>query len=331
MIDKNVKDKLLSISPIEAKQVKKGEFYLDLDKKYLNKQGQIFTINHKLLSHHSVYISKHNRFAPYPLHQHNFVEINYVLQGKCREIVNGKPVYLKHGDILLMDQGCKHSLARLGKNDLLINLVFNDHNISFNLLNKLHNNHKNSLVYDFLLNISLQKQNLQSFIIFPNNPDITRTMDDLINEYYLHQSYSNTIIENYFNILLAKIIRYYPMPQISELHQEHYKNENLVISILNDISKDYQQITLTKLAKKYGYSTSYLSNLIKEKAGLSFAQLKIKRKLAIASYLLNSTNYSVEKICVMIGEKNKTSFYRQFERNYHCSPAAYRQHKQEYL
>lgn len=71
MIDKSVMQQLLSFSPIENKQYQNKHFYPDLANKYLNKNQQVLVINHKLLSHRPVYISKHNRFAPYPLHQHN--------------------------------------------------------------------------------------------------------------------------------------------------------------------------------------------------------------------------------------------------------------------
>lgn len=328
MIDKSVMQQLLSFSPIENKQYQNKHFYPDLANKYLNKNQQVLVINHKLLSHRPVYISKHNHFAPYPLHQHNFVEINYMLRGKCQQIINGIKINLLQGDLLLMDKDCQHQIGRLNKSDLLINLVFNNQNISFNFLNQLNMRKKDSLVYEFLLNISLKKHNQQSFIIFPNNADITQTMDDLINEYYLHRTYSTAIIKNYFDILLAKIIRYYPMPDVSQIDRQHYQSEKQLINILHDISKNYQTITLTKLAQKYNYSSSYLSNLIKEKTGSNFAQLKVQSKLASAASLLSTTSYPISQICEMVGEKNKTSFYHQFQKHYHCLPAEYRRQKQ---
>ncbi|WP_148665335.1 MULTISPECIES: cupin domain-containing protein [Lactobacillus] len=79
-------------------------------------------------------VNKHNRFAPYPLHSHEFVEINYMLQGQCDEIVDSVPVTLKQGDTLMMDIGARHQIAALGKDDLLINVIFTNKNLSFKLL-----------------------------------------------------------------------------------------------------------------------------------------------------------------------------------------------------
>ena len=81
-----------------------------------------------------IYISKHNRYAAYPEHSHQFLELNYIVKGECRQIINGVPYLLKEGDILLMDTGSAHSIEALGKDDLLLNILFNNKSISINWL-----------------------------------------------------------------------------------------------------------------------------------------------------------------------------------------------------
>ena len=124
MIKQAVLDKLSALTEIEKEQQETGQFVNDLSPYTLIKTADKRVVNKRLLSHHSIYLSKHNRLAPYPLHSHQFVEINYMLKGECDELVEGKPIHLKEGNILMMDIGYHHSISTLHENDLMINLNF---------------------------------------------------------------------------------------------------------------------------------------------------------------------------------------------------------------
>ncbi|MCJ2171987.1 AraC family transcriptional regulator [Lactobacillus kefiranofaciens] len=301
MINQNIWQQLAALTPIEKKQIAKHQFVNDLSPYVLITNGKKRVVNQKLLSHHSIYLSKHNRFAPYPLHSHEFVEINYMLKGNCDELVEGEHIHLTQGDVLMMDIGCHHCIDQLDKNDLMINLIFNNKNTS------------------------LQNENKQKFIIFPKNEDITNTMDDIINEYYSGSIYRGLIIDNYFNILLAKIIRNYPM-----IEKKVYGNQSrLLVDLLTEISNDYQNVSLSKLADRYGYTKPYLSNLIKKLTGHTFIELRTKKRLEQAQYLLTSSNYSIAKICELVGIHNQNSFYTKFKQQYQMMPSDYR--KKNYL
>ena len=150
-------------------------------------------------------------------------------------------------------------------------------------------------------------------------------MDDIINEYFSGFSYRGMIIDNYFNILLAKIIRNYPM-----IEKQIYDNQQqLLVDLLTEISNNYKTISLGKLATKYGYTKPYLSSLIKSLSGQTFIQLRTRKRLEQAKYLLNSSSYSIAKICNLVGIHNQNSFYTKFKEQYHMLPNDYR--KKNYL
>ena len=102
-----------------------------------------------------------------------------MLKGECYELVAGEPIHLKEGNVLTMDICCHHSIVKLNKNDLMINFIFNNRNISFQFLDENHK--KDSFIYQYLFNISMKNHNVQKFIFFPKNDDINGTMDDIIN------------------------------------------------------------------------------------------------------------------------------------------------------
>ncbi|KRK41685.1 AraC family transcriptional regulator [Lactobacillus amylovorus DSM 20531] len=148
MIKQAVLDKLSALTEIEKEKPETSQFGNDLSHYTLIKTVDKRVVNKRLLSHHSIYLSKHNRFAPYPLHSHQFVEINYMLKGECDELVEDEPIHLKEGNVLMMDIGCHHSISTLHQNDLMINLIFNNKNISFKFWDETHK--KDSFIYQYI-------------------------------------------------------------------------------------------------------------------------------------------------------------------------------------
>lgn len=98
IIKQAVLDKLSALTEIEKEKQETSQFGNDLSHYTLIKTVDKRVVNKRLLSHHSIYLSKHNRFAPYPLHSHQFVEINYMLKGECDELVEGEPIHLSFND-----------------------------------------------------------------------------------------------------------------------------------------------------------------------------------------------------------------------------------------
>ena len=308
---------LMHKNNLEKKQLQTHQFINDMPPAAWDKRQKVPTLKEDyFLGKQAVYISKHNRFAPYPLHGQKFLEINYMFSGSCQQIVDEKKIELKAGDILLMNVGAQHSIAALGENDILINILFTNQNITFKLLHDIHKN--NSLSYKFLADISLGNPLSQNYILFTkdNNSDIKTTMDQMIEEYFLKRHYSNSVVESYLNILLIKIIRHYPMPTKNLINSK----QKIIFNILEDITQNYQTITLTYLSHKYGYNKNYLSNLIKKMTGKNFSSLKTQQRIIKANELLNSTTLPINTIMDTVGLTNKSFFYKKYKEYYHKLP-----------
>ena len=323
-MNKQVINLLKKNTLIEQTQLKTRKFINDMPsqviniKHVVNKPLRILSDNNYFFKYHPIYLSKHNRYAPYPEHMHKFLELNYMLKGSCNQIVSGHKVFLNQGDILLMDIGCSHSIKPLGKNDLLINLLFQNKEINLTLINQTTKN--TSITYDFLSRISLGKKTNSNYIIFPQNKDIQTTMNEIIEEYFMKKSYSNLIIKSYLNILLAKLIRHYPLPT----HKIQNSKQKLVLKCLKDIAEDYKDINLSKLSKKYGYNRNYLSNIITQITGNNFSQLLTKQRIIIANDIISSTALPIDKVIKKVGIKNKSFFYKKYKSYYHCLPISKR-------
>ena len=85
-------------------------FIVDADK--LMGRGELVAARH------------HARFAPYPHHSHNYVEMIYMCSGSTTHIINGKErVELRTGNILLLNRHTSHAIETTGQEDIAVNFV----------------------------------------------------------------------------------------------------------------------------------------------------------------------------------------------------------------
>ncbi len=86
-----------------------------------------------------------------------------------------------------------------------------------------------------------------------------------------------------------------------------------------------QNIRLKEVAQAVGYSSAYLTDLVRRLTGKTVNNWIIERRMAAASTLLLETNYSVEEIALKIGYQNINHFYCQFRDYYKNTPRAWRE------
>lgn len=268
-----------------------------------------------------IHISKHNRYADYPEHSHQFLELNFMFKGTCHQLINGKDFTLQEGDILLMDSGSRHSISALGHDDILINILFQNSNVSLDWLTQLQG--QNSLIYQLLL-ANTTTHHRSNYLILPtkNNEHVQHIIHQMMTEYFMPHDFSQQIISHYLPILfyeLARNLGKIDQAQKIELEDTPY------LQILHLIDEHYQDLTLNQLARKLNFNKNYLSNLIKEKSGKTFTELITQRKLMKARLLLQSTRMPIYEIAQSVGFSNKTYFYDKYRAYFGHSPSVDRQ------
>ncbi|MEB3278789.1 MAG: AraC family transcriptional regulator [Lyngbya sp.] len=91
----------------------------------------------------------------------------------------------------------------------------------------------------------------------------------------------------------------------------------------------HQSIKLKEVAQAVGYSSAYLTDLVRRLTGKTVNNWIVERRIAEARRLLLETDNSIEKIAFKIGYQNLNHFYSQF-RNYHNkTPQAWRKRQQQ--
>jgi AraC-like DNA-binding protein/mannose-6-phosphate isomerase-like protein (cupin superfamily) len=280
---------------------------------------QMPVLNDYFFNNCSVSIRKHNRFADYPLHTHQFFEINYMLRGEADEIIDGQPLHLTQGDVLLLDIGSQHAIKALGADDLMINVLFRDRNLSLDLLTQLQA--QKSVFYDFLLNHTApQNRHLLFQAKQTAQPEIQNTLDTLICEYYQHQDFADTIIQAQLTILIALLVRHYPTTA-----QQLSPSELLAMQMLDEIRSHYQKLTLSDLAAEFAYNKNYLSNLFTKVVGKPFSVALTEERLLRAHELIQNTTTPISEICTAVGIRNKSFFYHKYAEKFGHAPIVDRQ------
>lgn len=319
MSEYNLIDFLYKENDHEIKQKEKNMYINDYDFNYFFSSNSDIPRFKKefFLKDSKVFISKHNRYANYPLHTHQFFEINYVYSGISEQIINGNKHILEQGDILLLNPNSYHEIKKMDYDDILINIVFEGQNINLDFLRNI--KQSNSILYTFLLNNIESNNSLSDYIILKKNKNyrLITIIKQMLEEYFLKDSFSNEIIENYLSILLYNLARNLPI----DSKDIKYKNLNsIIIDILNIIDRDYKNITLNNLSKKLNYNKNYLSNMIKKNTGKTLTELVNQRRILEARNLLSSTNFSITSICYKVGYTNKNYFYKKYKQYYNETP-----------
>jgi len=313
---------LFNYNSIEKKQKITGEFIMDLPEQsfeYLDGK-MILSVQYFLKNDH-IYISKHNRFAPYPEHTHQFLELNYMLKGQCKQIINGKNKTIREGELLLLDRGSTHSIEALGHDDILINIIFPQTKFDIEWLSQMHA--KDNNLFQFLVqNVSETSNGQYAIFESSNNNAIKTIFIQMLNNYFIEHVFSDKILSYYLRILLMELVGNTEY-SLDTSEKENTTNK-IVIEALKRIEKDFRDITLEALAVELNYNTNYLSEIIKKKTGKSFIQLVTEQRMKHAKLLVESTDLTMESICHAIGLQNKTHFYKLFREAFSINPGAYR-------
>lgn len=300
----------------EKLQRKKGFIPDYLGKELLDLTSTPRLSQHFFFQNKDVFMSKHSRYAPYPEHTHQFLEINYVYKGACKQVINGTEYLLQEGDLVLMDVNSRHSIDRLGEHDILINLLFRNQDISLEWLGQLQG--EQSLLYQFLLDDASSKYKRDKFLIVStaDQPQLKAILQNMMTEYFLPQTFSQQILSQYLPILFYELARCLPRLTEETLELE----ETTYLKVLKIIDKEFATVSLHKLAERLNFNKNYLSNLIKEKSGLTFTQIITQRKLMKAQLLLQSTAMPIQEVALTVGFSNKTYFYAKYREHFGYGP-----------
>ena len=109
----------------------------------------------------------------------------------------------------------------------------------------------------------------------------------------------------------------FPFPDCPQLSQ-----------IFSYIDANYcQNIGLNDISQVFGYSPSYLTNLVRRLTGKTLYQWLIYRRMFQARYLLLNTDLPVHQIARSVGYEDAGHFIKHFRQHHALPPKTWREHR----
>lgn len=266
---------------------------------------------------------KHNRFSPVNSHKHKFIEVSYVYSGEINEVVNGTPITLKKGDLIILDTNVIHSVDITGFNDIMLNFLINKEYFNNSFFNQLDSE---NVMTNFLLHALYESHKYNTYLIFntEENEFIHNIICKLAQELISPDLNSTAITDSCLIILFSELLRIYESQKRTEDNTNLPKQTKLSIDIANYISSNYQNITLASAAEHFHFTPNYFSNIVKKYTRKNFKDLILDEKMKKTSYLLRNTKLTIEEVMENVGISNVQFFYKKFKEHYGITPHKYR-------
>ena len=302
----------------EERRILNGEAEVDRD---LYTSGSDFTIDsNKMLEEGKlIAIRTHTRFVHFPLHRHNYVEVLYVCEGTLTNIIDGKQVIVRKGELLFLNQFTHHEILAAGRSDIAINFMVLPE--FFDVAYSMAGN--NNVLADFLVNV-LRRDNQQGEYLHFKVSEVLQIQNLLENIIYsLVTGRGN---QNKINQTTMGLIFLYLMDSVQyvEMRLPNQYENMISMTTLDYIEQEYRTATLTELCEQLHLPMHMLSKMIKKNTGFNFKELLQRKRLNKAVELMCETDLPISDIIAAVGYENGSYFHRVFKERYHTTPRAFR-------
>lgn len=251
------------------------------------------------------------------LHDHDFVEIVYIHDGKGAHFINGVEYPVQKGNLLYINYGCTHSFKvyeKLVASNLMIKLDYFD-----KILMKEENIFYLLAMTSFeKIQVQLDKSRPLIFFTGKEREAIEFVFQELGQELSADNIGKNALLDSYINILFTNIFR--------KILVCDRKSETIIPGQIIDYICRHcgEKLTLKTLSEQCFYNPSYFSRLFKKAYNMTLTDFITEQRMKKFCTLLRETDLSVETIMNECGITNKTGFYNRFKAVYGCTPGEYK-------
>ncbi len=263
---------------------------------------EIFKAEEYIGAYTDISLSKRNVKEIYPLHWHNFFEIEVILGGQGTQILNGNPYKLEKGYMYLLTPTDYHEVIP-DKSVEIFNIMF----------------HENLLSDEFLGIVSGYKGDIILKLSDEDFEDVVNLCSMLQKEYLKSTTYKDVFIKNLLQCLIIHIFRKTEFQ--SKTPKKEAGHMQKAIRYIHLHFKDNP--SLKDVAKIAGTNANYFSTKFKEETGVGYNEYLTQRKLKYAKQLLKSSSLSATEICYASGFNSLSNFMRVFKEKTAMSPVQY--------
>ncbi len=261
-----------------------------------------------------LYVTREREYFSLPIHVHDFIEIQYVAEGRGYHYINDERIIVEKGDLFIIPVGTQHVYrpsSEAAKDELIVyNCLFADH-----------------------VPVKLG-------FTYPLPPEITNLLNDQSQSYHkykdlfhegrmlmeaLHREYKTKQAgyEAALYALLTQLLIYLhrlELKQVSGLPTNAHLGSALAF-----IEKNFNRsITLAEIAQLIPTSPSYLQRVFKQSTGQSFTEYIQNLRIKKSTELLVHTTWPIKEIAEKVGYRDIKFFNELFRKKTGQSPRQYR-------
>ena len=242
-------------------------------------------------------------------HDHEFLELTYVLKGRANHILNGISSVISEGDYFIVDYGVKHQYNQIGEVPFtVVNCLFLPSLIDETLR---HCQRFEEVADSYLIKFNYRnlKDAPTKFIYHDSDGHIRNLISRLQKEYTAKDMGYKEIMRCQLIEILIDTMRNVKLPSPIE-------NESDIIKYISDYAaKNYMdKLSLREITKNYPYSLGYISRRFKEERGVSFQEYLQSIRVWEACRLLANTSKKISEISALVGYENIKFFNEIFKR-----------------
>ncbi len=254
-----------------------------------------------------------------PYHDHDFLELTYVVQGRANHLFGDETSIIGQGDYFIVDYGEKHKYTQLGDTPfVVINCLFLPRFIDETLLSCRH--------FQELADHYLIKFNYRSLshrptkqIYHDTDGNIGRLISALSREFNEKRpGYQEMMRCQLIEIIISTLrgLRR-PTTDPSELDPVEY--------VLREVEQNFmEKLSLEEMAKKCCYSLAYVSKRFKEKTGFTFQHYLQSVRIRESCRLLANSSKKVSEISGLVGYSDGKFFNQIFKKHTGMTPREYK-------
>lgn len=266
-----------------------------------------------------------------PLHRHDVIQINYVMEGTLIHKIQHSEYTLIKGDIFVIPPFIPHQLIQWNEEAFeVIELEFEPNSILGNTMNPVSSLNENSSIFDFSY--------IEPFLV--SECDV-RPRLNLTGKMQLHVEALFTDMLKEFEtrsdsfLLSMKADLLKLLVLVGRAFHEHLdtshelslfnNHRDAMLKAIQYINEHYSEpLTIEEISRYALLSQSYFSYLFKTLTSRTFIEYLTDLRIKHAMQLLSTTHLRVIDICLDCGFHNVNHFNRTFKASVGVSPTQYR-------
>ena len=248
------------------------------------------------------------------IHTHDYIEVEFIVSGTGKYMVDSVEFPLRRGDIYLIDEEHTHCILcdNVSKYFTLyftkefLSSIFPFEDRSIDAYTAFFKD-----MYDPIISFD------DEYIV-----KIESILQNLLAEF----SSKKKEYKGYISALLCELfLEMWRTKKQNQIAQSK-KNSKVIMPRITDYidAHCFEPITLTDIAKLYNFNQAYLGRTFKKSIGISFNDYVEEKRMSQIVFLLTTSNLPVDEVIRNAGYTNKTFFFKKFKQRYGCTPSEYR-------